>query len=77
MKTDMKIGNNIPLIVLICVITFCVGVFDMIAALDILCRMDHSWTKIDLYCFLLSGPLLVLPLVIVCFNRRLAWHSLP
>ncbi len=72
----MRLTNHVPLLVLICIIAFGIGSLNLIGAIGILGGMEHSWRKVDLYCYLFSAPVLVLPLVIVGFNRRLAWSLL-
>ncbi len=69
----MNYINKIPLIVLISIMAFGLGIFHLIAAIAAFLLMKHSIANLDLYFYIISTPLLVFPLPIVFFNRRLSW----
>ncbi len=73
----MKFKNKFPLLLLLCVISFALGIFHLVAAVSIfLLIQQHSWSNALVYSYLISDLLLVLPLILFGFSRKAAWSCL-
>lgn len=73
----MRFTNRFPLLLLLCMIGFPMGFLHTAASVGFAYQMsDHSWSLLDLYGYFVAAPLLMLPLVVYWFSRRVAWGIL-